>query len=687
MKRLLAACFLLSAICLRADTADTIPFRATLRAANETTAVADAGAIGSVTVWLHVVRDSNGSLTSGSLDFSVNYKFTKAVTITAMHIHKAPAGVAGGIVIPVPLTRFDDATGVGSIPTRQVQFSNTDTSTAVLDAVNGMLADPSQYYFNVHTADSPAGAMRGQMEQAEMAVLIGQMSPLNETPQPIQNSTASAIGSVIAIRTRDKNLALTSGMVIFDVNYTGFPADTNFTGMHLHFGAAGVSGPVTIDSTLKGPLASGGTSGNLHFEVEVDLTRNLAPETLNALFDNPGAAYINVHTQVSPGGAARAQLRRTDHEVIQVTMTPQEEVTASPSNLAASATSAVHLYTIRNADGSVADGVVIFDENPRFPSGTTFTATHIHDQVAGQNGPVTIDSRLSSSPLLVADGVGNIFRIVYVNSGQALTSLNDLIRSPERHYLNLHTSQFPAGAVRGQLGGPKPAPVITSISAAAAGTSRIIAANNSLMAVFGTNLAPMLGTLDGFPALDKVPAALNGISAAIGGIAAPIIVVAPDHLIVQVPSELTPGGYHMTVTNSNGTSNVFVVNIQAIYPSIFFDSIGGVVVKLPSYALVRPETPAGAGDVLVVYLTGLGQTNPPLATGQIAARNPLSFTGTPIVTIGGKPANLLHSLAVPGFVGLYQIAVVMPAGIPAGNTTLQVSLSGNDSNTVNIAAK
>ena len=687
MKRLWLLGFFLSAVCLRADTAETIPFRAVLRASNETTAVADAGATGAVTVWLHVVRDSSGAIASGSLDFSVNYKFTKAVTVTAMHIHKAPAGAAGGIVIPVPLTRFDDSTGVGSIPARQVQFSNADTATTALDAVNGMLADPGQYYFNIHTADSPAGAMRGQMERAEIAVLIGQMSPLNETPQPIQNSTASAVGSVIALRTRDKNLALTSGMVIFDVSYSGFAADTNFTGLHLHFGAAGVSGPVTIDSTLKGPLASGGTSGNLHFEVEVDLTRNLAPETLNALFDNPGAAYINVHTQVSPGGAARAQLRRTDHEVIQVTMTPQEEVTASPLNLAASAASAIHLYTIRNADGSVADGVVVFDENPRFPSGTTFTATHIHDQVAGQNGPVTIDSRLSSSPLLVADGVGNIFRIVYVSGGQALTSLNDLIASPEKHYLNLHTSQFPAGAVRGQLGPARNVPAITLISAAAAGDARIAGASGSLMAVFGTNIAPMLGTLDGYPSLDKAPTALNGISVAIGGIAAPVVVVSPDHLIAQVPFELTQGGYHVTVTTPGGTSNIFVLNVQPIYPSIFFDSIGGVITKLPSQSLIRPDNAAAAGDILIIYLTGLGQTNPPLATGQIAARNPLSFTGTPIVTIGGKQANVLHSLAVPGFVGLYQIAVVMPSGIPAGNTTLKLSLSGNDSNTVNIAAK
>jgi uncharacterized protein (TIGR03437 family) len=556
----------------------------------------------------------------------------------------------------------------------------------VIDSVNGILADPSQYYFNVHTTDSPAGAMRGQLQQAEMTVVIGQMSPLNETPQPIQNSTASAVGSVIALRTRDKNLALTSGLVIFDVTYTGFPSDATFTGLHLHFGAAGVTGPVTIDSTLKSPLP-GGSAGNFHFEVEVDLTRNLAPETLNAVFDNPAAAYINVHTTVNPGGAARAQLRKTDHAVIQVTMTPQEEVATPPVSIAATAPSAVHVFSIRNADGSVANAVVIFDENPRFPTGTTFTATHIHDQVAGQNGPVTVDSKLSSTPILVADGIGNIFRAVTVTAAGALSSLNDLILAPEKHYLNLHTTQFPGGAVRAQLNSAKSAPVITSISAAATDSSRVIAGSGSLMTVFGSNMAQIPGTLDGFPALDTAPTTLNGASMKIGGIAAPVLVAAPDHLIVQVPFELTLGGYNATVTGTSGTSNVFVLTVQPIYPSIFFDATGGVVTKLPVQGLVRGDNGAAAGDILIIYLTGMGQTNPPLATGKLPLRDPLSFTGTPIVTIGGKPAQVIHSLAVPGFPGLYQIAVVMPAGVAAGNAALQVTLSNNASNTVTIAAK
>src|SRR5262249_28977634 len=149
---------------------------------------------------------------------------------------------------------------------------------------------------------------------------------------------------------------------------------------------------------------------------------------------------------------------RTDHAAMQVTMTPQEEVATPPVSIAASTPAAIHIYTLRNQDGTVPAGAVVFDANPRFPANTTVTAMHIHDQVAGQNGGVTIDSRLPSFPLLIDNTItaGNIWRLATVSTSSALNSLNDLLQAPEKHYVNLHTSQFPAGATRAQLGPASP---------------------------------------------------------------------------------------------------------------------------------------------------------------------------------------------------------------------------------------
>jgi hypothetical protein len=67
---------------------------------------------------------------------------------TAAHIHLAPPGVNGPVVVPL------------DPPTNGTSFGCTAVAAPI---VQNLIAHPSQYYVNVHNAQYPGGAIRGQL--------------------------------------------------------------------------------------------------------------------------------------------------------------------------------------------------------------------------------------------------------------------------------------------------------------------------------------------------------------------------------------------------------------------------------------------------------------------------------------------------------------------------------------------
>jgi hypothetical protein len=72
------------------------------------------------------------------------------VAATASHIHKAPAGASGPVV--VTLAPPSDGTSSGCYAVERA-------------LARDILQDPSQYYVNVHNSEYPAGALRGQLSR------------------------------------------------------------------------------------------------------------------------------------------------------------------------------------------------------------------------------------------------------------------------------------------------------------------------------------------------------------------------------------------------------------------------------------------------------------------------------------------------------------------------------------------
>jgi PAS domain S-box-containing protein len=102
-------------------------------------------------------------------------------------------------------------------------------------------------------------------------------------------------------------------------------------------------------------------------------------------------------------------------------------------------------------------------------------------------------------------------------------------------------------------------------------------------------------------------------------------------------------------------------------PSGEFRSGVIVVVKADGAQFLNTSSkPATAGDALVIYCAGLGAVNPAVPDGTAAPSSPLANTVNPVtVTVGGQSAQVFYSGLAPGFVGLYQVNVIVPSGIAA----------------------
>ncbi|HTJ74767.1 MAG TPA: CHRD domain-containing protein [Acidimicrobiales bacterium] len=113
-------------------------FIVVMHGSEERPVLGDPDAIGTATLTL----DS----TTGRV--CVRWRILNADPMTAGHIHLAPVGVAGPVVVPLP-------TPVGS--------ASSGCTTASPALVQRILDNPSAYYVNVHNAAYPGGVMRAQL--------------------------------------------------------------------------------------------------------------------------------------------------------------------------------------------------------------------------------------------------------------------------------------------------------------------------------------------------------------------------------------------------------------------------------------------------------------------------------------------------------------------------------------------
>ncbi len=178
-----------------------------------------------------------------------------------------------------------------------------------------------------------------------------------------------------------------------------------------------------------------------------------------------------------------------------------------------------------------------------------------------------------------------------------------------------------------------------SVVSAASFTTEI--APGGLVSVFGVGLAK-----DG-----------GKTTATVSGVDAPVLAATPFQLNVQIPLELTPGSHLLQVKSPFGQGESQITLLENA-PAIFrLGARQGAIVNQDG-SINSSSTPARRGQAIVIYATGLGAVVP---------SGNLRTTSRPVtVVLGGTALNPFFAGLTPGFVGLYQVNVTLPATMPPG---------------------
>jgi uncharacterized protein (TIGR03437 family) len=222
-------------------------------------------------------------------------------------------------------------------------------------------------------------------------------------------------------------------------------------------------------------------------------------------------------------------------------------------------------------------------------------------------------------------------------------------------------------------------PQITAVLSAA--DNKSAPAPGGLITVWGTHLSATNGATSAIP----LPTAVANSCLTVNGQPMPLVFVSSGQVNAQMPFTAF-GNVTIQVHTPAGQSDNFNILVPPSAPAVFLSGSAGPQTNLPTVVrfannlLVTDSDPVHRGDILTIYLTGLGAVSPAVATGYPAPGFPdLAQTPTnPTVTIGGVGLGILYSGLAPGEVGVYQLNVTVPNTVPQGlSVPLTISLNGN----------
>ncbi len=207
----------------------------------------------------------------------------------------------------------------------------------------------------------------------------------------------------------------------------------------------------------------------------------------------------------------------------------------------------------------------------------------------------------------------------------------------------------------------------------------------SIAQVYGSGLASTAILTGGAP----LPPIYDNTFALVGSTQAPLYFLSSGQINIQIPYEATATQQTPIVLSVNNALTLpAMLDIVPAAPGVLSANDGPNAPNFQNDAhivaqhgvdssQVTSTSPAKPGEYLVIYLVGMGATNPSVPSGfatPLTAQD--SVTNPPTVTVASQPANVVFAGLTPGFVGLYQVNFQVPAGLSSGEQEVDVTQNG-----------
>jgi len=323
----------------------------------------------------------------------------------------------------------------------------------------------------------------------------------------------------------------------------------------------------------------------------------------------------------------------------------------------------------------------VFDDDERFQEGERRFAVTVHERTSRRtaaNGGVP-NSNFDHF-VFSADVMEELIQARRVSTDV----LTDDPADPEERLTSDHFPIIGFFRTSGEGVGLDMGPKVTAVVNGAAFEPGITP--GAWISIFGRGLAPAARIWRAEEIEDGVlPTELDGVSVRINGRPAAVFFISPGQLNVQAPDDTPGGGVLVEVLREGEVIGALEVSLEPFAPGFFeFEPEGrrfiaavhpdGTLVGKPDpFGGALEARPAKPGDIILLFGTGFGPTDPPVPAGEV-------FTGAADLAneVEIRFGEIRAEVPFAGLsgAGLNQFNVRVPEGLQGGDVQVVAEIAG-----------